>query len=235
MQIIEVSEVGVRAAVLRLVSPKAKLTWILFPMVHLAERPYFKQMDRLMNECDLVLTEGVRSGVARALTASYRLASDPNHGRVVQPEPGRAIQSSNADMASTEFDDAWRRLPFAWRAGLPLIAPLYGIWLRYFARPLEWQAELATDDLPTNEEVLQRSDSQQVWTLLGARRESKLFAEMAKVQIEWAGTQKSVGVAWGARHIGAIAEFLSKRWGYFAQSACWVTVFDYTKQRYAGP
>ena len=38
MQIIEVSEIGVRASVVRLVSPNAKLTWVLLPMIHLAER-----------------------------------------------------------------------------------------------------------------------------------------------------------------------------------------------------
>jgi hypothetical protein len=67
------------------------------------------------------------------------------------------------------------------------------------------------------------------FNLIGATRESKLFAEISKVQTEWADAQKSVGVAWGAKHIGPVAEFLGQRWGYFPQSGEWVTVFDYTK------
>ncbi len=132
-------------------------------------------------------------------------------------------------MAGREFDQAWGRLPFVWRFGLPLVAPIFGVWMRYFAKPLEWQSELGTDDLPTNDEVLLESDSPEFFNVIGAKRETNLFAEITKVQTEWANTQKSVGVAWGAKHIGPVAEFLGRGWGYFPRSGDWVTVFDYTK------
>ena len=53
--------------------------------------------------------------------------------------------------------------------------------------------------------------------------------QIEAVQERWGGEDKVAGVAWGAKHIGAVSEFLSDRWGYVARSADWVTVYDYTK------
>jgi hypothetical protein len=232
MQLIEVSEIGVRAGIVRLVSPKAKLEWLMFPMIHLGEHDYYRQVEEKLNTCDLVLAEGVDSRIVSALTRSYRLAADPQANLVVQPDTKAArehMSIQQSDISGSEFDSAWRKMPLGLRLGVPLLAPLYGLWLRFVADPESWQSKLGVDDLPTNEDVLLEGQFPELTNLVMHRRNQHLFHQIAAVQERWRDEPKVVGVAWGAKHIGAVVQFLNDRWAYFARSAEWVTVFDYTK------
>ena len=233
MQLIEVSEVGVRAAIVRLTSPKSSLVWLAFPMIHLGEPSYYRQVEEKMAECDLVLAEGVDSKIVRALTSSYRLAAGPAQDVTVQP----AFRTSAADhmtvqpsdISADEFDRAWHKMPLGLRIGIPLLAPLYGLWLRYVANPDDWQPKLETYDLPSNEEVLMEGGAPEFFQLLMHRRNEHLLHQIAAVQERRPNEVRVVGVAWGAKHIGAVVGYLSAEWGYIARSADWVTVFDYSK------
>ena len=232
MQLIEVSEFGVRAAMVRMTSPEAKLVWLMLPMIHLGDNSYYQQVEQKMNECDLVLAEGVDSRIVSALTSSYRLATNSARGVVAQRSEPRAIDHmavQQSDMSGGEFDAAWRKMPIGLRLGVPLIAPLYGLWLRYVANPDDWQPKLQTDDLPSNEEVLLEGKEPAFFELVMHQRNEHLFHQILAVQEQWGELDKVVGVAWGAKHIGAVVHYLSDRWNYIARSAEWVTVFDYTK------
>jgi hypothetical protein len=232
MQLIEASEIGVRAAIVRLTSRKAKLVWLMFPMIHLGERAYYRQVEEKMAVCDVVLAEGVDSQIANALTMSYRLAANSDSGTVVQRPTKPATDHmvvQHADMSGSEFDAAWQRMPIGLRLGIPLMAPLYGLWLRFVANPEEWHSKLQTDDLPTNDEVLLEGEYPALFKVLFHDRHEHLFHQIDAVQQRWGGLDRVAGVAWGAKHIGAVTEYLSNRWGYIARSADWVTVFDYTK------
>ena len=101
--------------------------------------------------------------------------------------------------------------------------------MRYLGTSREFHSSLETDDLPTNEEVIAEADAPEFLELVGNQREKRLFAEIGEVQGRLGDTASVAAVAWGAGHIGAVTEHLSKRWGYFPRSAEWVTVFDYTK------
>jgi hypothetical protein len=231
MQLIEVSEIGVRAAIVRLTSPKAKLVWLMFPMIHLGERTYYRQVEDRMTECDLVLAEGIDSRIVNALTSSYRLTARSASGALAQslgkPAIGHMVVQ-HSDISGAEFDAAWRKMPVGLRLGIPLLAPLYGLWLRFVADPREWQQMLQTDDLPTNDEVLLEGLYPALFKLLLRDRNEHLFHQIEDVQRNWGDLDKVVGVTWGAKHIGAIVEYLSDRWDYIARSAEWITVFDYT-------
>ena len=232
MQLIEVSAIGVRAAIVRMTSPEAKLVWLIFPMIHLGESAYYQQVEQKMAECDLVLAEGVDSRIVSALTSSYRLAANSARGVVAQRSEPRAtghVTVQQSDISGTEFDAAWRKMPIGLRLGIPLFAPLYGLWLRYVANPDDWQPKLQTDDLPSNEEVLLEGQEPALLELVMHQRNEHLFHQILAVQERWGELDKVVGVAWGAKHIGAVVHYLSDRWNYIARSGEWVTVFDYTK------
>ena len=233
MQLIEVSEIGVRASLVRLKSNRAQLEWVMFPMIHLGERAYYKEVEERLARCDLVLAEGVDSAIVGALTAAYRAGV---HGSDVVAQPlfdespaTGHLAVENADVSGEQFNAAWRRMPLGLRIGVPILAPLVGLWLRYVANPEQWHPALQTDDLPTNEEVLVEGQMPELFDLLLNRRNQHLFHQIDQVQNRWASEARTVGVAWGARHIGAVAGYLSDRWDYFSASADWITVFDYTK------
>lgn len=231
MQLVEVSEIGVRAGIVRMTSPKSKLVWLMFPMIHLAERAYYQEVEKKMAECDLVLAEGVDSRIVSALTASYRLAAD-ERDHVAQssmPPASDHMTIQHSDMSGAEFDTAWSKMPLGLRIGIPILAPLFGLWLRFVARPDDWQPQLGTYDLPSNEEVLTEAKWPEFFDLVLHRRNKHLLHQIAAVQQRWADEDKVIGVAWGAKHIGSVVHYLSDRWGYIARSSEWVTVFDYTK------
>lgn len=232
MQLIEVSEIGVRAAIIRLVSPRSRLCWLLFPMLHLGERSYYAEVERRMSECDLVLAEGVESAIVSALTASYRGLAGSG-GAVVQPElaDGATTDVVNSDVSGAEFEESWRHVPLALRVAIPLLAPLYGAWLRYMASPTDWQKDLDTDDLPSDTDQFIEAEHPELFDLIVGRRNRHLFEQIDAVQERWADQERSAGIAWGAGHMGAVVQHLRSRWGYFAKSADWVTVFDYTKEQ----
>lgn len=231
MQLIEVSEIGVRAAIVRLESAKANLVWLMLPMIHLGERSYYRQVEERMKACDLVLAEGIDSRIVDALTSSYRLAGTNASGVVAQssqrPATGHMVVQPS-DISGAEFDAEWRKMPVGLRLGLPLLAPLFGAWLRFVANPAQWQHMLQTDDLPSNDEVVLEGQFPELFHLLLHNRNAHLFHQIEEVQRNYADLHKVVGVAWGAKHIGAVVAYLIDRWGYVARSAEWVTVFDYT-------
>jgi hypothetical protein len=232
VQLIEVSAIGVRAGIVRMTSPTAKLVWLMFPMIHLGERTYYQQVEKKMAECDLVLAEGVDSRIVTALTSSYRLAASPASGLVRQPSEPRATDHmtvQKSDISGAEFDSAWRKMPIGLRLGVPLLAPLYGLWLRYVANPDDWQSKLQTDDLASNDDLLLEGQEPAFFELVLHQRNEHLFHQIAAVQERWGNQAMVVGVAWGAKHIGAVVHYLSDRWNYVARSGEWVTVFDYTK------
>ena len=232
MQLVEVSEIGVRAAIVRLVSPNAKLVWLMFPMIHLGEREYYAEVERRMADCDLVLAEGIDSRIVSALTASYRNMAGLRDA-VVQPDPisTSSAEVVNADISGAEFDEAWKQMPFAMRMAVPLLSPLYGLWVRYTASPESWHRNLETSDLPDDLDLELQVRLPHFFDLIFGRRDRHLFEQIEVVQGKWSGEDRVVGVAWGAGHIGAVVHHLSSRWGYFGQSADWITVFDYTRER----
>ena len=131
MQLIEVSEIGVRASMVRMTSHTARLKWVLFPMIHLGPADYYAEVERRMLGCDLVLAEGVDSQIVQAITMSYRAAGGSERlNTVVQPRFHSASSGPevvNADISAAEFDESWNQLPLKLRIGIPLAAPLYGV------------------------------------------------------------------------------------------------------------
>jgi len=144
-----------------------------------------------------------------------------------KPPTGHTVLQQS-DIGGAEFDEAWRKMPIGLRLAIPLLAPLYGLWLRFVANPDEWQQMLQTDDLPTNDEVLLEGQYPALFRLLLHDRNQHLFHQIEDEQRHWGDLDKMVGVTWGAKHIAAVVAYLSDRWDYIARSAEWITVFDYT-------
>lgn len=76
MQIIEITGLGVRSAVITLRRGGTPLQFMLVPMMHVAAPSFYRQVHRRLSGCDLIVAEGVRgkAGQLSALTLAYRFA-----------------------------------------------------------------------------------------------------------------------------------------------------------------
>jgi len=75
MQIIEVSVVGVRSAVITLKQRDTPMQFVLFPMIHLGTPGFYQAVMSRLGSCQLLVSEGIRgkSTTGSLLTLSYRL------------------------------------------------------------------------------------------------------------------------------------------------------------------
>jgi hypothetical protein len=60
MQIIEVSVVGVRSAVITLTRRDSPMRFVLFPMIHLGTPGFYRAVTSRLGNCFLVVAEGIR-------------------------------------------------------------------------------------------------------------------------------------------------------------------------------
>ena len=59
MQIVEVTDFGVRSAVLRLTRRDTPLRFEIFPMVHVGEAAFYDAVTERLRRCDLIVAEGI--------------------------------------------------------------------------------------------------------------------------------------------------------------------------------
>src|SRR5687768_3511227 len=112
MQILESSMLGLRTARMVFRSRESGACVTLFPMVHVGEEAFYRQVYEDAFGQDVVLVEGVRSPVTRNATRSYRWIDFDRLGLVLQPrtpaqEDVRA-RIVHADLTADEFHREWR-------------------------------------------------------------------------------------------------------------------------------
>src|SRR6185436_12511967 len=78
VQIIEVTEFGVRSAVTRLRRDESPLEFVLYPMIHIGAAAFYADVTSRLRTADVIVAEGVRRGTVRrpspllsALTLTY--------------------------------------------------------------------------------------------------------------------------------------------------------------------
>src|SRR5260370_38645497 len=75
MQIIEVSVVGVRSAVITLKQGDTPMQFVLFPMIHLGTPGFYQAVMSRLRSCQLLVSEGIpgKATTGSLLTLSSRL------------------------------------------------------------------------------------------------------------------------------------------------------------------
>lgn len=203
----------------------------LFPMVHIGEADYFRQVYRDAFAHDVVLVEGVRSPVARVLTSSYRWVERGRLGLVTQPPypaaatlPARIVQ---ADLTPDEFHDEWRRVPLWLRLAAYGASPLIGL-ARRFARTRESLARrIEMEDRLSSDEILSWDPRMAALMhgILHARDARLLERLSAELERPGAG-EKRLAIVYGASHMRAVIAELGRRRFRCVESA-WQTVFGF--------
>lgn len=232
MQFIEKNSFNVRSAVYHLKRDGAGLEFLLFPMIHAGSKEFYDDVSRRLSACDLILMEGVNSRKAQLLTLSYRIVKKIRRLDFVTQRDGMKVSGFrdkiiNSDMEGRAFDEHWSVLPLGLRAQMFLLLPLWVVYLFLFGTRETLAENMATDDLPSSDEILFRDeDFEKLDNLLLDERDRWLITHLQKLYDSHQNGKKVVGVVYGAMHMRNIVRFLLGRLNYRVAKAEWVTVFD---------
>lgn len=225
MQFLEASVLALRSARHRWTGPSGG-TVTLYPMAHVAEAEFYRQVHAGVSAADFVLHEGVDSPVARRLTASYRWIDTRRLGLVVQPRAmfrdlgERAIL---ADLAPAEFEALWRELSWHYRVAVATAAPAIGLWRRFTAARPDIARGMCQNDLPSRNEVMAWSSGTAPFlNALLTARDARL-CRVLKHLLAGDGRGADIAVVYGAAHMPALVRLLSDADHALVESR-WLTV-----------
>jgi hypothetical protein len=231
MQIIEVTSLGVRSAVITLRRTGTPLRFVLFPMMHVASPSFYRQVRERLSACDLIVAEGVR-GASRqlsVLTLAYRFAPrSRRNGREEQDEAGLLpddIPVVRPDVTAAEAVADLRTLPRWMYVLLLAAAPVMGVIFSVRGPRAFLDKDLEVGDLPKTRRGEELADHP-VASVLTDRRDQVLLATLDKIHAERCEEPIAVAVLYGAGHIPAVAAGIMHRHGYRPRQAEWLTVFS---------
>jgi hypothetical protein len=231
MQIIEVTGLGVRSAVITMRRNGTPLRFVLFPMMHVAAPSFYRQVHRRLSECDLIVAEGVRgkSRQLSALTLAYRFA--PRRRRNGLEEQNEALLLPDGipvvrpDVTAAQAIADLRTLPRWMYLLLLAAAPVMGMIFAVRGPRAFLDEDLEVEDLPKTTRAEELADHAVSGVLTG-RRDELLLAALDEIHAERRDEPIAVAVLYGAGHIPAVAAGLMNRHGYRPRQAEWLTVFS---------
>jgi len=233
VQLIEVSDFGVRSAEIWLGRVETPLRFVLFPMLHLGTAAFYEEVTRRLQSCQLVVAEGIsgRSPAVTALTAAYRIPGRSKRlGLTTQPMDLSSLDVPmiNPDVTGEQFNAGWRRLPILSRLTVMALVPIFGIWMTLVGTRVALARYLELDDLPTREEMMAATGRwERVEDLIGHDRDTRLLKCIDDIHQRRSSEEIDVAIVYGAAHMRAVVHYLSGRYHYFAKEAEWMTVFDF--------
>lgn len=226
MQIIESSVVGTRSAVLRCTRRGGGPVVVVFPMVHVATLEFYREVERRLRECDLLVVEGIAgdSVVGAALMATYSVIPANEESGLVEddiPYGDLGVPIVAPDLTGDEFDQGFGELP--WKTKLLTWATIPVMSVGQFFAGRRMILNLEVNDLPTAAEELRSESWDDFMDLLLGRRDEQVFAALAEIVRERGDEKIEVGVVYGAAHVPGILRGLYTL-GYRVVSADWVMV-----------
>ncbi|WP_108810801.1 hypothetical protein [Sphingorhabdus sp. Alg231-15] len=231
MQIIESTVFGVRSAIFRFENAERSSSFTLFPMVHVADRSFYDEVLKRLASCDVILTEGVRTKTGTLLTASYRyFTKNQKLGLVLQSTmslDNLTADIRHADVASGDFSKKWAELPFLPRFLIPIIAPVYGLYLRYFGTRESIGKSMGLDLHDHNDAILDDNEIvEKMEEVILDWRDKHLIGIINGHIQQTEDDKKSVGIVFGARHMRAVIHHLHKQ-NYKVTRSDWASVIRY--------
>lgn len=224
VQIVESSVVGTRCAVLRCTRRGGGPVVRVFPMLHVAAPEFYREVERRLRECDLLVVEGIDgdSAVGDALMATYKVIPANDDSGLVEddiPYGDLGVPIVTPDVTAGEFDQGFGELPLKTRlltwAAIPVVT------VGQFFAGRRAMLNLEVNDLPTAAEELRGEDLDQFMDLLLGRRDDQVLTALAEIVRDRAEETIDVAVVYGAAHVPGILRGLYKL-GYRVVSADWV-------------
>jgi hypothetical protein len=245
MQIIEVSVVGVRSAVLRLTRRDIPLRFEIFPMVHVGEPAFYAAVADRLRRCDLIVAEGVgrpaadasggaasavgRSAALAALTASYQLPARFERSGLVEqniPYETLGVPVRYPDMTDEQFAAGWHAVPW-WQRALTMVAsPLIGLDRLAFGSRRALARDMELSDTDWHDQFVDIDSTDELMDLVGEQRDRLLIAELDDIHHQRMHDAITVAVVYGAAHVAPTIHGMRALHRYAVRSAEWLTVFS---------
>jgi hypothetical protein len=224
MQIVESSVVGTRCAVLRCTRRGGGPVILVFPMLHVATPEFYREVERRLRECDLLVVEGIigDSAVGDALMTTYKVIPANDDAGLVEddiPYDDLGVPFVTPDLTGDEFDEGFGELP--WKTKLITWAAVPVVTVGQFFAGRRAMLNLEVNDLPTRAEELRGDDLDEFMDLLLGRRDERVLTALAGIVRDRAEEKLDVAVVYGAGHVPGILRGLYKL-GYRVVSADWV-------------
>jgi hypothetical protein len=231
LQFIESSAMGLRAAHFRLRGAEGFAEVSLLPVIHIGTAAYYAEVRQRLEQCDVILFEGVRSLPGLILTLSYRLAARRKRlGLVTQQEalPLSQLRARkvHADVDAEQFSVTWSQIPWYQRTALLIATPLFGLGLYLLASRESIGRRLGTEEVESREDILGLGSSPELETALLVARDIRLIDTLNAVLNE-NGDGKRIAIVYGAAHIRAVSRLLTGKHGFRVIESEWIKVFDY--------
>ena len=231
MQIIEKSALGVRTAIYKLVSRTRASEITVFPMIHVGEPRFYRQVKDRLSDMDLILFEGVSGETACRISQAYSLFPDKNrNGLIVQPElnPDHfAGELIHADIDGEAFEKEWEKLPWKLRLLLNIISPFYGIYTRYFVDSRAYYETAGLELLSGRDDIFASEDLLLLDDLILVKRDKLLIKKLDELIETHAYESVKIAVVFGAAHMRAVLRHLVKKLDFFVAESEWMTIVDW--------
>lgn len=221
MQFIESSVVGLRSAVITLTHRTTPLTFVLFPMVHVAEQQFYDEVAARARLCQLIVAEGVLS----KFVPLQEWMARHHRGHLVDQSAALRLETLGVPVRwEADPGDSMKSVldHLKLRAADAVGAATIGL-ARKFIDPRELpsvdQAEEYDENYLTGSWL-----NRMVEYNARVRRDPGLVCTLDAIHRDHAAEPMRTGVIWGAGHMPAVTAHLCGKLGYIAASAEWLTV-----------
>jgi tetratricopeptide (TPR) repeat protein len=235
VQIIEVTEFGVRSAVTRLRRDESPLEFVLYPMIHIGAAAFYADVTSRLRTADVIVAEGVRRGTVRrpspllsALTLTYRIVRFNRRVKLVVQDidyESHGAPVVRPDDTGVESGGVWRRIRPRELALICFWLPIVILGRLVGSATTIWTRAVETNDLPSPEDEAVEEATPDLMRVILTDRDELLLAALRRIHDERAHERIEVAVVYGAGHMPAVVQGLGD-WGYLPDEAEWLTVVD---------
>ena len=238
MQIIEVTDLGVRSAAITLARDDSAMEFILFPMIHFAEPAFYAEVRRRLKKCAVIVSEGVAGPTLQSNAMDFANRYFPRghqHGIVGQTD--EIVLPAGIPVIRPDVSPAVPALDLRNVPGLKRLALVTGINLALvtsahvistalaLAGPrVLCDQDLAIHDFPFTALEAEAMDSEFVHILTDTR-DVELLRALTEVHEQRHLEPIKVGVVYGAGHMPAVSNGLADRYRYRPRKAEWMTIY----------
>jgi hypothetical protein len=232
LQYIENSALALRAAHYALIRRPEDHRFLLFPMIHIGTSEYYSQVRLRLEDCDVILFEGVRSWRGWLLTLSYSIVARRKRlGLITQRDAsllkGLRARLVHTDLGPGEFHERWSAIPWFYRIMVLVGAPLYGIYLFLTATRESIGRRLSTDDVSSAAREYEDAESAPGLNEAIVTSRDRRLTERIESLVSPSSKAGVVGIIYGAGHMRSVTDTLMGRHRFRVSRSEWITVFDY--------
>jgi hypothetical protein len=221
MQFIESSIVGVRSAVLTLACRASPMRFMLFPMVHVGEPSFYRDVTTRVRDCAIIVAEGSPAGSQPVQERMSRIRADRLVDQIVALDLGSLGIPIFWEYTTPQPKSRAERIAHTAEDSVGAVA------LRLLGRygdPLDLQSLDEADD--HDDRWVTGRYGRWLRDRVVDRRDDALNRRLTVLHREHRERPITVAVVYGAGHMPAVVEHLRGEFRYYVKDAEWLVVVN---------